>query len=201
MAREIAEQPRALADTLAALLPMRDAVRRVAAGRRHLRFVARGSSDNACVYARYLSEVHARIPAVLAAPSVSTLYRSPLDLSDTVVVAVSQSGSTQEIVEALEWSASGGAATIAISNVEDSPLAAAADLALITQAGPELAVPATKSYIDPGGRARGRRGRARAADRHAGRRLRGRTRAGGADAFRDPEPTRSPSGWPAPRRC
>ena len=146
MAREIAEQPRALADTLAALLPMRDAVRAVASGRRHLRFVARGSSDNACVYARYLSEVHARIPAVLAAPSVSTLYRSPLDLSDTVVVAVSQSGSTQEIVEALEWSASGGAATIAITNVEGSPLAAAADLALITQAGPELAVPATKSY-------------------------------------------------------
>ena len=64
-----------------------------------------------------------------------------------MVVAVSQSGSTQEIVEALEWAkASGGAATIAITNVEGSPLAAAADLALITQAGPELAVPATKSY-------------------------------------------------------
>ncbi|GAA3625042.1 SIS domain-containing protein [Microlunatus ginsengisoli] len=146
MAIEIGEQPRALADTLAELLPMRPAVRRIAAGRRHLRFVARGSSDNACVYARYLSEVHARMPAVLAAPSVSTLYRAPLDLSDTVVVAVSQSGSTQEIVEALEWARAGGAATLAITNVEGSPLAAAADLALVTQAGPELAVPATKSY-------------------------------------------------------
>jgi glutamine---fructose-6-phosphate transaminase (isomerizing) len=146
MAREIAEQPRALADTLAALLPMRSAVRRIAGNRRHVRFVARGSSDNACVYARYLSEVHARLPAVLAAPSVSTLYRVPLDLSDTVVVAVSQSGSTQEIVEALEWAKLGGAATLAITNVGDSPLASASDLALITQAGPELAVPATKSY-------------------------------------------------------
>lgn len=146
MAREIAEQPRALADTLEALLPQRHAVRAVAGGRRHLRFVARGSSDNACVYARYLSEVHARMPAVLAAPSVSTLYHSTLDLSDTVVVAVSQSGSTQEIVESLEWARRSGAATLAITNVEDSPLAVAADLAMITQAGPELAVPATKSY-------------------------------------------------------
>jgi glucosamine--fructose-6-phosphate aminotransferase (isomerizing) len=86
------------------------------------------------------------MPAVLAAPSISTLYRAPLDLSDTVVVAVSQSGSTQEIVEALEWARIGGAATVAITNVEGSPLAGVADLSLITQAGPELAVPATKSY-------------------------------------------------------
>src|SRR5690606_25686882 len=146
MAREIAEQPDALARTIEALRPMRPAVRELAAGRRTILFVARGSSDNAAVYGRYLLEVHAGHPAGLAAPSVGTHYGARLDLSDAVVVSVSQSGETQEIVEAQDWAARCGARTIAVTNGADSSLANAADLALVTTAGRELAVPATKSY-------------------------------------------------------
>ena len=146
MAREIAEQPEALERTLTALLPRRAEIAALAAGRRRILFLARGSSDNAAVYARYLAEIHAGIPASLAAASVATLYHAQLDLSDTLVVCVSQSGSTEEIVEAQQWARQAGAATIAVTNFADSPLAGGADIALVTRAGLERAVPATKSY-------------------------------------------------------
>ncbi|MGH8828685.1 MAG: SIS domain-containing protein [Jiangellaceae bacterium] len=146
MAREIAEQPEALARTLDALRPLRSALRGLAAGRRTVLFVARGSSDNAAVYGRYLLEVHAGRAAGLAAPSVATHYHADLDLSDALVVSVSQSGETQEIVETQEWAAAHGARTVAVTNDGTSTLAGAADLALVTHAGQERAVPATKSY-------------------------------------------------------
>ena len=147
MAREIAEQPQALRATLDALLPRRDEIRERMAGRRQVLFAARGSSDNAAIYGRYLLETHAGVPAGLASPSVATHYRSGLDLSDTVVVGVSQSGRTREIVETLEWAHSCGALTVAVTNDETSDLATSADIALTTLAGTELAVPATKSYL------------------------------------------------------
>lgn len=146
MAQEIAEQPEALRRTLDALLPLRPEISALARDRRRLLLVARGSSDNAAIYARYLAEVHAGVAGALAAPSVATLYDADLDLSDTVTVCVSQSGSTQEIVETLTWAQRCGAATVAVTNVAGSPLAQGADVALVTQAGPELAVPATKTY-------------------------------------------------------
>jgi len=146
MAREVAEQPAALARTLDALRPLRGELAALAEGRRAVLFVARGSSDNAAIYGRYLLEVHAGHPAGLAAPSVATHYHAQLDLSDAVVVSVSQSGETHEIVEAQEWAARCGARTVAVTNGGDSALANAADVALVTQAGPEQAVPATKSY-------------------------------------------------------
>lgn len=146
MAREIAEQPAALDRTLSSLLPRRAEIARLAEGRHRLLLIARGSSDNAAIYARYLAEVHAGVPASLAAPSVATLYDARLDLADTVTIGVSQSGSTQEIVEALEWARACGSATLAVTNVDGSPLARTADIALLTEAGPEKAVPATKSY-------------------------------------------------------
>ena len=147
MALEIAEQPAALRATLGALLPRRDEIRARLAGRRHVLFAARGSSDNAAIYGRYLLETHAGVPAGLASPSVATHYRSRLDLSDSVVVGVSQSGRTREIVETLDWARTFGALTVAVSNDESSELAASADVALTTLAGTELAVPATKSYL------------------------------------------------------
>lgn len=146
MAREITEQPEALARTIDALRPLRPAIGELATSRRTILFVARGSSDNAAIYGRYLLEVHAGRPAGLAAPSVGTHYRARLDLSDAVVVSVSQSGETQEIVETQQWAAACGARTIAVTNAATSSLAESADLALTTQAGQELAVPATKSY-------------------------------------------------------
>jgi glucosamine--fructose-6-phosphate aminotransferase (isomerizing) len=147
MAREVAEQPTAVRRTLEALLPQRQAVRDLARGRRRVLFAARGSSDNAAIYGRYLLEVHAGVQGGLVSPSVATHYGSRLDLSDALVVSVSQSGATEEIVTTQEWARSCGAATVAVANVADSPLVAAADLALVTQAGPELAVPATKTYL------------------------------------------------------
>lgn len=146
MAREIAEQPEAIARTLDALRPLRGDLRDLAADRRMVLFVARGSSDNAAIYGRYLLEVHAGRPGGLAAPSVATHYHSTLDLSDALVVAVSQSGETQEIVETQAWAAASGARTVAVTNDGASSLAAAADIALVTRAGVEKAVPATKSY-------------------------------------------------------
>lgn len=147
MAQEIAEQPAAVRATLDALLPLRDRIRTLAAGRRRVLFAARGSSDNAAVYGRYLLETHAGVLGGLVAPSVATHYGSRLDLSDAVVVSVSQSGATEEIVATQAWARGCGAATLAVTNVEGSPLAEAADLALVTRAGLEHAVPATKTYL------------------------------------------------------
>jgi glucosamine--fructose-6-phosphate aminotransferase (isomerizing) len=146
MAREIAEQPAALERTLSSLLPRRPEIARLARDRRRILLIARGSSDNAAIYARYLAEVHAGVPASLAAPSVATLYHAELDLSETIAICVSQSGATEEIVEAQSWARGCGAATVAVTNMAESPLASGADIALVTEAGRELAVPATKSY-------------------------------------------------------
>jgi glutamine---fructose-6-phosphate transaminase (isomerizing) len=147
MAREVAEQPEAVRRTLADLLPQRKDLRALAHERRRVFFAARGSSDNAAIYGRYLLEVHAGVAGGLASPSVATHYRSRLDLSDAVVVSVSQSGATEEIVATQEWARDCGAATVGVANVADSALVTGADLALVTAAGPELAVPATKTYL------------------------------------------------------
>jgi glutamine---fructose-6-phosphate transaminase (isomerizing) len=146
MRREIAEQGDAVEATVAEVRRHASALRDAMAGRRRMLFVARGSSDSAAVYGRYLVETELGLPAALAAPSVATHYRAELDLSDTLVVSISQSGRTEEIVEVQRWAARHGAATVAISNADDSPLAADADVSLTTQAGVERAVPATKSY-------------------------------------------------------
>jgi len=116
MRREIAEQGAAVAATLAEVRRRADQVRAAASDRRRILFVARGSSDNAAIYGRYLVETQLGVPAALAAPSVATHYRARLDLSDALVVSVSQSGRTAEIVEVQRWAGSMGAATVAISN-------------------------------------------------------------------------------------
>ncbi|MDN5724621.1 MAG: SIS domain-containing protein [Propionibacteriales bacterium] len=146
MAREIAEQPEALAQTLDDLLPRRGEIADLGRTTKRLLFIARGSSDNASVVARYLGEVHAGLAGALAAPSVANLYAAEVDLDGVLAISVSQSGSTQEIVDATDWARRMGARTLAVTNVEDSPLAQSADLALITRAGRELAVPATKTF-------------------------------------------------------
>lgn len=146
MRREIGQQGDAVAATLDEVRRHATRVRRLMDGRRRVLFVARGSSDNAAVYGRYLVETSLGIPGALAAPSVATHYHARLDLSDTLVVSVSQSGRTAEIVEVQRWAAAAGAATVAISNDADSPLATQSDVPLTTQAGVERAVPATKSY-------------------------------------------------------
>src|SRR6188474_26122 len=131
MAEEIAEQPEAVRRTLAALIPQREPVARLFRGRRRVLFVARGSSDNAAIYGRYLLETHAGVLGGLLSPSIATHYGARLDLGDTVVVGVSQSGETTEIVETQRWARAQGAVTVAVTNVAGSPLAEHADLALV----------------------------------------------------------------------
>src|SRR5215211_4909648 len=146
MLAEIAEQPEALRRTFAALLPQIGELEALAAGTRQVLFIARGSSDNAAVYGQYLCSARAGRLATLAAPSLATAYHATLDLRGVLAVAISQSGATEEIVTTLAWARACGARTVAITNVPGSPLADAADLTLLTQAGPEQAVPATKTY-------------------------------------------------------
>lgn len=146
MAAEIAQQPAALSATLAELLPLVPAVRDLVGGRRLLLY-ARGSSDSVATYGRYLAEIAAGRPAALGAPSLATCYRTTPDLADTVVVLVSQSGGTGELLDVAAWARGCGARTLAVTNTAGSGLGAACDLALVTRAGPELAVPATKTYV------------------------------------------------------
>src|SRR4029450_4715504 len=146
MLAEIAEQPEALRRTFAALLPRIGEVEALAAETRQVLFIARGSSDNAAVYGQYLCSARAGRLTTLAAPSLATAYHATVDLRGGLAVAISQSGATEEIVATLTWARACGARTVAVTNVPGSPLADAADLALLTQAGPEQAVPATKTY-------------------------------------------------------
>jgi glutamine---fructose-6-phosphate transaminase (isomerizing) len=146
MRAEIFEQPAAVAATLDGLLPLADEIERLGSGLRQVLFIARGSSDNAAVYGQYLCSVRSGRLGVLASPSVATAYDASVDLSGVLAVAVSQSGRTDEIVATHDWARECGARTVAVTNDGGSPLAARADLALITRAGEELAVPATKTF-------------------------------------------------------
>ena len=107
--------------------------------------VARGSSDNAAVYGRYLFEVCNRRLTSLAAPSGLTLYGRGPRLDQTAVIGVSQSGQGEDVVAYVREARAQGAATVAIVNDEQSPLAQTAEWVLACLAGPELSVPATKT--------------------------------------------------------
>ncbi|MFB8765715.1 SIS domain-containing protein [Nocardiopsis alba] len=146
MRAEIAEQPEALRRTFSELLPLRKEIQALGRETEHVLFIARGSSDNAAVYGGYLLQVHTGRLATLGSPSVATVYGSRLDLSKVLAVAISQSGKTEEIVDTMRWAADCGARTVAVTNGADSTLAEEADVALVTRAGKELAVPATKTY-------------------------------------------------------
>jgi glucosamine--fructose-6-phosphate aminotransferase (isomerizing) len=108
-------------------------------------FVARGSSDNAAVLGRYLVEMAVRRPAALAAPSIITRYDVPVDYRGWMAVALSQSGATPEVVTVVEAMRANGAVTVGVSNELAGPLGDAVDVLLGCDAGPERAVPATKT--------------------------------------------------------
>jgi glutamine---fructose-6-phosphate transaminase (isomerizing) len=146
MRTEIAEQPAALRATIGALLPRAADAAALARDTRQVLLIARGTSDNAAVYGSYLIQAHAGRLATLASPSIATTYRSRVDLSGVLAVALSQSGQTEEIVETLAWARDCGARTLAITNGAGSPLAQAAEVTFLLQAGPERAVPATKTF-------------------------------------------------------
>ncbi len=145
---EIFEQP----ESIARLLDLQvDEIKKIAKAirKRDIRFVylaARGTSDNAGIYAKYLWGTANGLPVALAAPSLFSIYQSPPVLRDALVVGISQSGQSPDIVGVVEHGRSQGALTLAITNEADSPLAEAADMVIETVAGPEKAVAATKTY-------------------------------------------------------
>jgi glutamine---fructose-6-phosphate transaminase (isomerizing) len=108
---------------------------------------ARGSSDHAATFAKYLIETRTGVLTASAAPSVSSVYGARQHLKGCLFLAISQSGRSPDLIAALHAAAAAGATTLALVNAPDSPLAAAADHSLPLHAGPELSVAATKSYI------------------------------------------------------
>lgn len=108
---------------------------------------ARGSSDHAATFAKYLFETRLGWVTASAAPSVSSIYRSPLRLSAGLMLAISQSGASPDLLSSVEQAAAQGARTLAMVNAAGSPLADRAGWTIPLSAGPERSVAATKSYI------------------------------------------------------
>ncbi len=109
--------------------------------------LGRGSSDNACVYAKYLVETRLNVIASPVGPSVSSVYHADFRLPKTVCIAISQSGKSPDLVAAAENLKRSGAFVVAMVNNNKSPLTEIADYAVPLCAGPELSVAATKSFI------------------------------------------------------
>ena len=149
MFREAAQAPAAVREQLQANAAR---VARLAARLRHAppRAVvtcARGSSDHAATFARYLIETRLALLTSSAAPSVSSVYEARPDLSGALVLAISQSGASPDLLAAVSGARAAGAHVVALVNAQDSPLAQLADDLIPLCAGVERSVAATKSYI------------------------------------------------------
>jgi glutamine---fructose-6-phosphate transaminase (isomerizing) len=148
MYEEIREQPDVLAEIL------QEGWRSVHAAARNLReqgfrfviIAARGTSDNAALYAKYLFEVHLGVPTALASPSTFTLYGRTMVLEDVLVIGISQSGESKDVLEVVRKARELGATTLSITNEENSSLARIAGSHLWLRAGSEQSVAATKTY-------------------------------------------------------
>lgn len=148
MRDEIYEQPQAVASaveqefapvgTLARELREREI--------RHVVIAARGTSDNAATYAKYLLEIVVGVPVALAAPSVYTLYDASVQLAGSLVLGISQSGQATDVVQALSAARASGALTACITNVAGSHITEVSDHTLLCHAGEEKAIAATKTY-------------------------------------------------------
>lgn len=149
MFREAAEAPAVVAAQLARNAPRLSALGASLRGRppRTVVTIARGSSDNAATYARYLLEMRLGVLTASAPPSVSSVYGAVLGMADTLVLALSQSGRSPDLLAASEAAASAGARVMALVNDEDSPLADLAEMTIPLAAGSERSVAATKSFI------------------------------------------------------
>lgn len=148
MLAEIAEQPRSLERTI---IEEKEKITRIGDFLRQrdidlIVLAARGSSDNASLFGRYLLEVTTGIPVSLSAPSVFTLYNAKLRLGRAVVIGVSQSGEGNDINHVLECARDRGAFTLAITNEAGSTIESVADETLFIHAGKEKSVAATKTY-------------------------------------------------------
>jgi glutamine---fructose-6-phosphate transaminase (isomerizing) len=149
MAAETREAPEAVERQAVALrAPLRELVARLQ--ERPPRVVvtcARGSSAHAATFGKHLIERYLGVPVAAAAPSVATVYGERLRLEGELFLAVSQSGRSDDLVEFARSAKAAGATSAALVNATDSPLAAACDIVLPMEAGPELSVAATKTVV------------------------------------------------------
>lgn len=149
MAVDIGEQPEVYARLSEPVHadPVAAVAAQIAARRpRHVVLTARGTSDHAALYAAYLAEIRLGLPAGLASPSAVTVFGARPDLSAALVIGVSQSGGSTDLVEVLRVAREAGAITLAVTNDPGSALAETAEFAIDIAAGPERAVAATKTY-------------------------------------------------------
>lgn len=146
--REIAEQPEALRRLLADGAEEVEAIASALRARsfRHVVIAARGSSDNAARYAQYVFGAFNRVTVTLATPSLFTRYAAPPRMDGALVVGISQSGQSPDLVAVVEEGRRQGCVTLAITNAAGSPLGEVADHTLLLRAGPERSVAATKTY-------------------------------------------------------
>jgi len=115
-------------------------------GIRYIVIAARGSSDNAATYGEYLFAAFNRLPVALAAPSLFTLYQRPPRLTGSLVIGISQSGQSPDIVQVVAEGRRQGVPTLAITNSAASPLAQEAEHVILCHAGEERSIAATKTY-------------------------------------------------------
>ena len=146
--KEILEQPAILGNLLATGMPEMERITAALRGHEidYVFLAARGTSDNAGLYAKYLWGAFNRLPVALATPSLFTMYDQPPRLSHSLVVGISQSGQSPDIVGVLAEGKRQGCPTLAITNAPDSPLGQVADFVINIQAGVEAATAATKTY-------------------------------------------------------
>ncbi len=145
---EILEQPAVVERLIREGRPVVEAISDALAGLAidHVVIAARGTSDHAAIYAQYLFGVEHRLPVALAAPSILSLYGVEPRFSRTLVIGISQSGASPDVVGVVEAGRRQGAPTIAITNAPGSPLWEAAEHRIDLRAGPERAIAATKTY-------------------------------------------------------
>lgn len=145
---EIREQPRTIPNAIDLNLEtIREIVKKAKdKGVKYIYFAARGTSDHACVYAQYLFGIFAGVPCTLGTPSVFTKYGAHIDLSDYLVVGVSQSGKAEDVLAVLESAKKDGAITVALTNNEESPMAKCAEYHLFCGCGFEASIAATKTF-------------------------------------------------------
>ncbi|MGE5553570.1 MAG: SIS domain-containing protein [Betaproteobacteria bacterium] len=150
MFQEILEEPQTVARTVEAELEnVRKIVRLVRARKiEYVLIAARGTSDNAAQFAKYLFEVVNGVPVSLAAPSVYTVYKASLkSLRRSLVLSISQSGEGLDVIEVVRAAREGGALTVAVTNNRSSTLARSAEHVIVGSAGEERSVAATKTYL------------------------------------------------------
>lgn len=146
--KEIREQPKVLESVIENNIGTVEALVREAKEKNlgGVYFCARGTSDHACIYAQYVFGIIAGLPCVLGTPSVFTKYGAKVDLSNMLVVGVSQSGKAEDVLEVIKSAKTDNTVTVAITNDAESPMAKEANYHLFCGAGPEISIAATKTF-------------------------------------------------------